>query len=203
MLKYFLAEGVTTSQSLFIGSKDIQPSQLVSELPAVVVDAPKNEKPTIAGEQFTIAWRYQNMKVIDSSPTGGQTFGHYYDLTKSMDKEDIKNACITQWEDNGFPKSDNLFNNTMYTSLLRRVQEVLVEDKFSITEQCAKRNVLRIAIHSLGSRLWCSDSKADSHQDLAKFLYLLRAQLRYSFAVGVVTVPVDCLDNSVSGRCSK
>ncbi|XP_076626151.1 elongator complex protein 4 isoform X1 [Colletes latitarsis] len=194
MLKYFMAEGVVTSQPLLVGSKDT--TQLVSELPAVITDVNSTNQPPHLDEQMKIAWRYQNMKVIDSSPTGGQVFGHFYDLTKTMQKEVIEKADITQWYDDSCPEKDSVFENSAYSKLLECVQETLTKGQYSVSEMLSKRQVLRIVIHSLGSRLWFSDSKDSSHQDLLKFLYFFRALLRYSYAVAVITVPVDCLDNS-------
>lgn len=195
MLKYFMAEGVVTAQPLFIGSKDVKPSQFVSDIPAVITDV-SVDKPPVTDEQMKIAWRYQNMKLIDSSPTGGQIFGHFYDLTKTMEKEAIEKANITQWYNDSFPEKDDAFENATYSKLLKNIQETLQKGQYLVSDTPTKRQALRIAIHSLGSRLWFSDSENDSHQDLLKFLYHFRALLRYSYAVGVITVPVDCFDNS-------
>ncbi|XP_054015423.1 elongator complex protein 4 isoform X1 [Hylaeus anthracinus] len=196
MLKYFMAEGVATAQPLFVGSKDVRTSQLMSELPAVTTDAKSINQPQHMDEQMKIAWRYQNMKIMDSSPTGGQAFGHFYDLTKTMEKDAIEKADIAQWYDDSCPAKDSIFENSAYSKILTCVQEALKKGQYSVSETPTKRQVLRIAIHSLGSRLWFSDSKETSQQDLLKFLYFFRALLRYSYAVAVITVPVECLDNS-------
>lgn len=55
------------------------------------------------------------------------------------------------------------------------------------------RNILRVGLHSLGSALWnddlsCHDDPTHSHA-LTTFLYGLRALLRSSLSVAVVTVP--------------
>ncbi|XP_076230761.1 elongator complex protein 4 [Calliopsis andreniformis] len=194
MLKYFMAEGVVTSQPLLIASKDAQPLQFVSEMPAVITDISMDQTQKM-DEQMQIAWRYQNLKVIDSSPSGGQAFGHFYDLTKAMEKESIEKANITQWYDDSCPTEDGIFENSAYTKLLKCIQETLKRGEYLISETPAKRQVLRIGIHSLGSRLWFSDSKNSSHQDLLKFLYFFRSLLRYSYAVAVITVPVECFSS--------
>lgn len=59
--------------------------------------------------------------------------------------------------------------------------------------QSNSRNILRIGLHSLGSALWgddlcCYDSPKNGHS-LTTFLYGLRALLRSSLSVAVVTVP--------------
>lgn len=196
MLKYFMAEGVATSQPLLVASKDINPSHLVSEIPSVITDSMSGDQSRHPDEQMKIAWRYQNMKIIDSSPSGGQTFAHFYDLTKPMDKETTDNMDITQWCDDCCPMKDSIFENSGYTNLLKCIHETLKKGQYSIFETPTKRQVMRIAIHSLGSRLWFSDAENKSHQDLLKFLYYLRSLLRYYYAVAVITVPVECFDNS-------
>ncbi|XP_076767165.1 elongator complex protein 4 [Xylocopa sonorina] len=196
ILKYFMAEGVVTSQPLLIGSKDAKTSQLVSGMPAVITEGTSSDQSSNMDEQMTIAWRYQNMKIIDSSPTGGQVFGHFYDLTKTMDKEIVEKADITQWYDDSCPEKNNVFNNTTYSNLLKCIHATLKKGQYSISETPEKRQILRIAIHSLGSRLWCSDSESDSHQDVLQFLYYFRAVLRYNYAVGVITIPTEHFNNS-------
>ncbi|XP_031849119.1 elongator complex protein 4 [Nomia melanderi] len=196
MLEYFIAEGVVTNQPVLIASKDLETSQFISELPAVITDNGPSEQIHHSDDQMKIAWRYQNMKVVDSSPSGGQSFGHFYDLKKTMDKETIDKADITHWYDNSCPTKDNTFENSAYSKLLQSIQETITKGQYSVSETPAKRQVLRIAIHSLGSRLWFTDSEENSNQDLLKFLYLLRVLLRYSYTVAVITIPIDCLNNS-------
>ena len=59
--------------------------------------------------------------------------------------------------------------------------------------QTKSRNILRIGLHSLGSALWdddlcCRENPSHGHA-LTTFLYGLRAMLRSSLSVAVVTVP--------------
>lgn len=198
-LKYYMAEGVVTSQPLLVASQDVQPSQFVSELPAVIKDSDLYTKTVDdVDEQMKIAWRYQNMKVIDSSPTGSQIFGHYYDLTKPMQQDLLEHAEIKQWHENNLQWQNNTFENTAYTNLLLTIQETLRNGQYFISETTVKKKILRIVIHSLGSRLWLSDTEESSNRDLLKFLYCFRALLRNSYAVGVITVPIHNFDNTVS-----
>ncbi|XP_029173437.1 elongator complex protein 4 [Nylanderia fulva] len=196
-LKYFMAEGVVTSQPVLVASQDVQPSQLVSDLPAVIKDSDLHAK-TVGNidEQMKIAWRYQNMKVVDSSPTGSQIFGHYYDLTKPMQQDLLEHAEIIQWHENNLQRQNNIFENTAYTDLLLTVQETLQNGQHFISEMTDKKKILRIAVHSLGSRLWLSDTEESSNRDLLKFLYCFRALLRNSYAVAVITVPIINFDNT-------
>lgn len=198
MLKYFMAEGVVTSQSLLIASQDVKPSDLVSEMPAVIDESVPHTRIENDNEQMKIAWRYQNMKVADSFLTEDQTFGHFYDLTKSMQQDLIQDVDIKQWHETGLQQHNNIFQNTAYTDLLCTIQKNLQDGQYFLSDSPEKRKILRIAIHSLGSRLWLSDTENASHRDLLKFLYCFRALLRNSYAVGVITIPVVNYDNTVS-----
>jgi len=201
VLKYFMAEGVVVSQPVLIASQDVEPSQFVSGLPAVINDSEKCTKTlNNVDEPMKIAWRYQNMKVIDSTPTGGQIFGHYYDLTKLMQKDLLDHADIKQWQVNEETSLNeiNIFKNTAYTDLLCTIERTLRDGQYFLSEAPEQKKILRIVIHSLGSRLWLGDTEKDSNCDLLKFLYCFRALLRNSYAVGVITIPVNNFDNTVS-----
>lgn len=197
MFKYFLAEGVVTSQPLLIASQDHQPSQFVSELPAVIIDSECHTKTLDNGnEEMKIAWRYQNMKLVNSSPAEDHMFGHFYDLRKSMQPDLLKDADIKQWHESNLQEQNNTFENIAYTDLLRTIQEMLHDGQYFISDTPNEKRILRIAIHCLGSRLWLSDAEESSTRDLLKFLYCFRALLRNSYAVGVITVPVNNFDNN-------
>ncbi|XP_018353520.1 PREDICTED: elongator complex protein 4 [Trachymyrmex septentrionalis] len=200
VLKYFMAEGVVVSQPILIASQDVQPSHLVSGLPAVIDNSEEllhTKTTNNEDEPMKIAWRYQKMKVVDSTPTGGQIFGHYYDLTKQMQKDLLEHADIKQWEfDEEMTLDENsshTFKNAAYTDLLCNVEKTLRDGQYFLSEPSEQKTkkILRIAIHSLGSRLWLSDTEEYSDSDLLKFLYCFRALLRNSYAVGIVTIPVN------------
>jgi len=196
VLKYFMAEGIVTSQPLLIASQDVEPAQFISELPATTNESESCKKPdTTMDEQMKIAWRYQNMSVIDSSPAGGQMFGHFYDLTTRMQPDILKRANIKQWHEYDSQKRNDVFTNAAYFDLLHTIQNTLRDGQYLLSETPSQRNILRIALHSLGSRLWLSDTDDLSNHDLFKFFYCLRALLRNSYAVGVITLPVNNFDD--------
>lgn len=193
MLKYFVAEGIINTHSVFVASQDSKPSQILSELPAVVEKsskASKTEDSLKKDEAMKIAWRYQNMKVSDPSPSDSTTFGHYYDLTKKMKKEDLEKAKVELWDGEDVKCQPGVFENNAYMDLLLSIEKTITNGKFLISETAQKRNILRIAINSLGSRLWLCNSEEKTQKDLLKFVYMLRALLRESFAVAILTVPV-------------
>ncbi|XP_012523431.1 elongator complex protein 4 [Monomorium pharaonis] len=203
VIKYFMAEGIVVSQPVLIASQDVQPSQLVSGLPAVVDDSDSEKRTKTvdnANEPMKIAWRYQNMKLLDPTPTGDQVFGHYYNLTKPMQQDVLECADIKQWQYNeeGTLDENSIFKNAAYADLLYTIEKILRNQKYYLSQAPDQKKILRIAIHSLGSRLWLSDTKEDSNCDLLKFLYCFRALLRNSYAVGVITIPVTNFDNTDS-----
>ena len=200
MYRYFIAEGVVNTHSVLIASQDIKPSQVVSDLPAVEVEVTKSSDHLNTDEEMRIAWRYQNMKIVDSSPTSGTAFGHYYDLTKKMKQETLDKANIIQWDGEDVKCQHSIFDNEAYMDLLLKIEKTITEGQFLVSQTPEKRNILRIAINALGSRLWLSDSEDKTHKDLLKFMYMLRALLRESFTVAVLTVPVLNFDD-YSVRC--
>lgn len=188
MLKYFMAEGIVTDQPLFVASQDIKPSQLIKDLPQVVAEENPQCSPHV-DEQMKIAWRYQNMKIVDLAPSGAQSLGHFYDLTKPMEKKIIEKANITEWHIEDWHERGSVFQNSYYEKLLKRIHELLKAEQYTIFDTPTKRNLLRIAIHSLGSKLWLSDNDEDSQADLIKFLYYLKTFLRNSYAIATITIP--------------
>jgi elongator complex protein 4 len=65
LLKYFLAEGVVNSHSLFVGSAaaDLDAGAILKELPAPIIDDPGEDvaKSGDGDDSMKIAWRYQNL----------------------------------------------------------------------------------------------------------------------------------------------
>ncbi|KAJ8878932.1 hypothetical protein PR048_019535 [Dryococelus australis] len=76
------------------------------------------------------------------------------------------------------------FSNPAYRDLLDMVQQRITAGSFGVLDAVEKRNVLRLAVLSLGSPLWYS-----SPTDLQLFLYCLRALLRSAYAICMVTIP--------------
>lgn len=67
----------------------------VRELPAPVHHddtAPTSE----LDDKMTIAWRYQNMREIQSF-SSNTSFGHHYDLTKSVDPDILRTIDTCYW----------------------------------------------------------------------------------------------------------
>ncbi|XP_051155601.1 elongator complex protein 4 [Leptopilina boulardi] len=188
MLKYFIAEGIVVSHDSFIASRGLKIEQFLSEIPDVATDTPKENKNDIKDE-MKIAWRYQNLKIVDTSPSGSNKFGHFFDLTKGMDRKKIDMTQVTQWNGENLKFKSTNFKKQEYVDLLKSIEETISNGQFLVSNSPEKRNILRIAIRSLGSWPWMCDEENDTKSDLLKFIYCFRALLRSSYAVATITFP--------------
>ncbi|KAJ0056171.1 hypothetical protein NL108_003460, partial [Boleophthalmus pectinirostris] len=222
ILKYFLAEGVVCQHELFLASAQDSPDGILQELPSPIVDdvaVPRPvEQPRLSSEPqesldaMKIAWRYQNLPKVQSTLTSSSRFGHYYDVSKTMEAE-IRQAakCHRFYLPDHFNQTAPSHSPTLesYSALLKSLQEVIQKEGFAVAASSGKsRNILRIGLQSLGSSLWgddlcCCDNPKHTHA-LTTFLYGLRALLRSSLAVAVVTMPSHLIQNrALMGRIAK
>ncbi|XP_014210542.1 elongator complex protein 4 [Copidosoma floridanum] len=201
MFKYFIAEGIVNNHSIFLASQDTKPSNILSDLPAPVsTEVPQAKSiSTDKNDEMKIAWRYQNMKVCDSSSKDVSVFGHYYDLTKTMESATLDGADVTKWDGENIELKSVVFENQVYMDLLLSIEKTIKEGNFFVSQEVKKRNILRICISSLGSRLWLCDSEEQTNKDLLKFLYMFRTLLRESFTVAILTVPVHNYNDHSTG----
>ncbi|XP_078335032.1 elongator complex protein 4-like isoform X1 [Crassostrea virginica] len=198
LLKYFSAEAAMTGHSLVLTSGDQDPSQILKELPAPIIDDPGEINKANSAEQpenMKIAWRYQHLPGNQLGHSSSK-FGHYYDLTKVMDPQlltSIKPVLIGPEDlERGCNQCQEL--NPKYKYLLTRIQKEIEQGGHSTTQHTDRRNILRIAVHSLGSPQWDECGGLDhSHEDtdfsLPRFLLALRVLMRSAFAVCLITIP--------------
>lgn len=211
LLKYFLAEGVVCGHEVFLASARDHPDEIMQELPSPIVDDvacvktkegqaqpcdPENQ------DTMTIAWRYQNQPKVQTALASSVRFGHYYDVSKTMEPE-VRQAvkCHSFYALQESPATiESGLLSSPYHALLRSIQSVIRKEGFDgSTPQSKVRNVLRLGLHSLGSPLWgddlcCTDNPTHCHA-LTTFLYALRGLLRTSLSVAMVTVPSHLMQN--------
>ncbi|RMB97877.1 hypothetical protein DUI87_25355 [Hirundo rustica rustica] len=201
-----LIEGIVCGHDLFVASAKEHPDNILKELPAPLLDDTHRkeleDEAAAKSEDFQdsmkIAWRYQNLPKMETSPTTYTKFGHYYDVSKKMSPElrqSVKCHSFYLHEELSFePKMKAWSMNSGYARLLQSIQRIISQEGFDGSDpQKKQRNVLRIGIQSLGSVLWgddvcCSDTPEDPHS-LTKFLYVLRGLLRKSLSACIITVP--------------
>ncbi|XP_043099057.1 elongator complex protein 4 isoform X2 [Puntigrus tetrazona] len=217
LLKYFLAEGVVCGHELFLASARDHPDEIMQELPSPIVDDVAGMKIGEGQSQpsdpenpdtMKIAWRYQNQPRVQSALASSVRFGHYYDVSKTMEPElrqAAKYHSFYQLQETPVTTESSPLPSP-YHALLKSIQTVIRKEGFDgSTPQSKVRNVLRLGLHSLGSVLWgddvcCKDNPAHCHA-LTTFLYALRGLLRTSLSVAMVTVPSHLIQNrAVTGR---
>ncbi|NXL86502.1 ELP4 protein, partial [Alectura lathami] len=212
LFKYFLAEGVVCGHDLFVASAKDPPASILKELPAPLLDDTyRNElaEATAAESEdcqdsMEIAWRYQNLPKVETSPTTSTKFGHYYDISKTMSPELLQSMkCHSFFLPDELPLEPKLKMCNMkcgYARLLQSIQSVIYQEGFDGSHpQKKKKNILRIGIQSLGSMLWdddiCSTDTPEDTHSLTKFLYVLRGLLRKSLSACVITIPSHLIEN--------
>ncbi|KAH9251311.1 hypothetical protein BSLG_000789 [Batrachochytrium salamandrivorans] len=152
-------------------------------------------------DQLDIAWRYQSMPKYSSTPStnyqssSGSQYCHTFDLTKRIDPEVL--ACSSILSYDGTTLSADSPN--MYRNLLANVKAAIADRCSSIATNPSKPpTLLRIGIRSFASPEWTvtSDSRTPPRiQDACIFLHALKATLRNTLAVCIVTVPAHLYDD--------
>jgi len=213
MLKYFIAEGIVSKQGVYLCSKQESHQQILQELPDPILmidrkstessatsQQPASQKPSkensddSGNEKMKIAWRYQNKPKVHTSTTTGIQFGHHYDLTKVMNENHFDNSKLFFFneENNSLHNDLTPLKNKEYFCLLQDIQHTI--DEFNKSQQKDEKNILRISVQSLGSPLWSENgglrlSGEGYDQSLIQFFVSLRAKLRSTLAVGMITLP--------------
>lgn len=102
----------------------------------------------------------------------------------------LQSCHITTCDPSDFSESPNEISQSFlsfpYYRLLEKIKLDIDSGGFQ-TSNKTPGNVMRIALCSLGSPLF--NSGTGCLKDITRFLYLLKALLRKSFAVAIVTVP--------------
>ncbi|MCI4383807.1 hypothetical protein PGIGA_G00030890 [Pangasianodon gigas] len=211
LLQYFLAEGVMSGHELFVASAQDHPDDIVKDLPSPLQDEDPEFKTVSSSnldqqDAMKIAWRYQNLPKVQTVLSSSSRFGHYYDLSKHMEQDLLQNAKIHTFYLHEEQTAPTHLSGVLgpYSVLLQSIQLLIKQNGFDGSNSQVKTcNVLRLALHSLGSALWGDNvcvSPAHNHAMLT-FLYALRALLRSSLSVAMVTVPTHLIRNKlIRGR---
>ncbi|XP_035894333.1 putative elongator complex protein 4 [Anopheles stephensi] len=187
--KYFLAEGIVNKHPLLVASLEEDPLQLVEKLPQPVesttsVESRAEQEP----ETMRIAFRYNQLAPVDSEQKSSTALGHYFDLTKTIPSTALLTQDITYW--NGDERPDGgigSFHNPHYASLLSCIHRKASEQQFNATSGEGTKNVLRICLNSIGSPAWYDKNFSG---DFLRFIALLKAIVRNTLSVCLITVPL-------------
>lgn len=150
-----------------------------------------------------IAWRYNKLEKIDSEQGSGSHVdarnNYYFDLSQSIAQETLDTLDITTFTDDAtapHKSSDNqLFVNPVFVSLLTSLKSKMEDEKFRFDANTNNKNLLRVAIQSLGSPLWWNENFSN---DLCLFLMILKSLVRQSLSVCCITVPAHLFKHFVS-----
>ncbi|XP_067142218.1 elongator complex protein 4 [Centruroides vittatus] len=143
----------------------------------------------------------ESPKNILESSTGHQFYNQYNVNTKMNRKVISKCSPATidiSSENESPPECNSQFLTSSCFKIANRLQAMIKDGLFSTSQSCSQRNILRIAIHSLGSPYWKEEySKERWETDILRFLYLLKSMMRSAFSVAVISVPANLLQNHV------
>lgn len=173
VLKITLSEGIVSDHLLFVASQEEDLYYWSSHLPALLIKNEINDPQhddTDEHKNLNIAWRYNDMPKYNSAPINLNPFSNTYNVTRFMES--------------------NRVNNIRYCDLLTDEYNQLLNDIHNVItdENIAKgNNLVRICLHSLGSISWSGN--------LSLFLYQLRGLIRNEFAVCIVSLPTDLIQN--------
>ncbi|XP_073812261.1 elongator complex protein 4 [Musca autumnalis] len=109
LAKYFMAEGILSKQTVFLGSLDDNPKDVIVKLPKPLdegeIEKDKiesqmeaEENPDTAKNGLRIAWRYNDLPMVNSEKTQTQ-IGHHFNLMEHMDMNILKYADTVTWSD--------------------------------------------------------------------------------------------------------
>nr|XP_002121089.1 putative elongator complex protein 4 [Ciona intestinalis]XP_018667235.1 putative elongator complex protein 4 [Ciona intestinalis]XP_026690080.1 putative elongator complex protein 4 [Ciona intestinalis]XP_026690081.1 putative elongator complex protein 4 [Ciona intestinalis] len=189
ILKYYLAEGVMCNHSLFVASFEDKNEEILTQLPKPVT------KDILTGsktDDMKIAFRYRDLSTATNSLDAPPKYGHYYDISRTMDKIDYEHCGITTLNLNKLIREDTVVPvSTMLRSTLNKLNTIASDIQHTAPKSIVaktKLNIIRAAIPGLGSPLWCENTE-DNVSSIARFLHALRALARNSLMTCVVTVP--------------
>ena len=195
--KYSISEGIVNDHCIFLGDLNEDSQELLKTLPSpCTVDVEKYKNPS-SKEQMTIAWRYQDQKLQSNDPTG---FNHNYDLTKYMEKSIVDKADLDTWKKCSECDEDK----TNYFCLLKKIKQKIESASLLTSREKIPSNIMRVVLNSFGSPPWGMELSSNNKNEwakLTKFLYCLKAAIRNSFSVAILTIPMHlCQDQALISR---
>lgn len=138
-------------------------------------------------EDMKIAWRYNSLPKVNSVEETSSSQGNFFDLTTTIDAKSLETLSVSLWSGTGelLEKSNAIVKNLKLRDCLNHIY--LEAQKYRSENS---NNLLRIALSSIGSPYWYEDGFL---KDFYKFLTLLKAILRHTSTVCLLTVPTHLL----------
>jgi elongator complex protein 4 len=182
-------------------------------------------------DQMKIAWRYQNLPKVQVpcstiiigllcwqtlstflQSSLSSRFGHFFDVTSTMDPGRLASVDTTTFDvSKQLAARSSRRSSDLYRLLKSQIESKIISGNFSVDSQNStqQRNILRIALHHIGSPLWVDEEFSNHHHDplspsssssapcLLHFLHALRGLLRRAYAVAVITMPTNLIEDRV------
>lgn len=174
--------------SLYIAStKD---DEFIKQLPQPISDDRVGSSSKKDSKDLKIAWRYEDVPQVQSSMATGIKYGHYYDISKTMDLE-----MVNQTEINYLNVSKSTSTNeNKYVFTTKHLSNYISNNNKDIATAVKSGKtlqILRVGLSSIGNPFWQQDNskQANSAQDIRNFLMSLRITMRKSLAVCCVSIP--------------
>lgn len=156
----------------------------------VAVENLKETQPENADSDLRIAFRYQDLPVIDSVQRGSKS-ATTYDLNKKYEREKIESHTkIKYFSYTDYQQLRNE-NSCAFDIILEQLDEIIKNNP---------NELLRICISSIGSPIWYSE---DFVSKLLKFLAILKSIARYNNVICYITMPlhlINIIDNELIYR---
>lgn len=186
--KYYLAEGLQRKHGLLLHSFDDNPADFIKTIPSPCEDTGAQVGKD-KSDEMRIAFRYNQLPKIDSELS---PYKSLYDLSKPVSEEELN------------PRNIHLFGGAEggFSESMRNIKIALKEPVYSKSGQDSEssKNLLRICIKSLGSPLWYLDQ--NFARTLKLFLLQLKAIVRNSYSVCLLTIPMHLLDAIDPNLCN-
>ena len=185
LVRYFLSEGLVYNHALLAvqgGGRE-----MLSALPSIEEKGEEGKKGEGDEEKMKIAWRYQGQTNTKGESATANKGHHVFNLLKTVPREVVENADTSNINLQDLESSGKGWKGSKYCALLNSIKARLSQGFMLESKEVPPNKVLRIGVSSLGDLGWGRREDASVH--LSTFLLGLRALLRSSLCVAVVSLP--------------
>jgi len=184
LLKYFLSEGLACHQKLiFVSGEAPELDTFLHSLPTTSTlnhEADQEKKSQENMEAMKIAWRYKT-NIKDSHSRETKTYCHNYDLSRKIKAHQADE--VVRIDVNSLPVSAKEKYEQLYKLLHAQVKQSIEK---MIKDPAGPKQIVRIAIQSIGSAFWNSPEES---RELISFLHALRGLMRGCLGVCMLSMP--------------
>ncbi|KAI8050134.1 Elongator complex protein 4 [Gilbertella persicaria] len=221
LLKYFMAQGISSGHHCAIASRDEDPEEMLKTLMWLSTsdrddddddDKVKNARTDAESDRMKIAWRYSHLKRFETgvkpkqpSPITSVTkdqkqtdnaqepkpYCSQFDLTKRIPANILEEAHTEIMQ--WTHELDEKDDHDDYSILLDKIRQVVLNGNFSSAIPVAP-GTPRHALRVAIHSLASPSWQYKTPNDLYKFFHALRGLLRFSFGTAIVTIPAYLYD---------